>query len=60
MAVAINTDYGSRFSTDLLQWDALPEAHYTVSQDSANDQTKVQLDLTHDYGTQFFLQLVRP
>lgn len=58
--MAIDTDYLIEFSTDLSQWDPLPAAYYMLTEDTSNGATRVQVELTHDFGTEFFLQLVRP
>lgn len=55
----INTDYALEFSTDLSQWSALPGEHYVLDEDTVDGKTHIDLVLIQDYGTEFFLQLIR-
>ncbi len=53
-------DYEIHISTNLTQWDSLPEAHYTLETSTAADRTRIELTLTHDYGDHVFIRLVKP
>lgn len=56
----IDVDYRIGFSTDLVQWESLPPAHYTIKADTFEGKTQLELELIFDYGTKFFLRLARP
>ena len=53
--------YDIRLSTDLTDWDPIPQEHYTVEQVPATaGRTRLELTLTHDYGDRVFLRLIKP
>lgn len=54
------TDYSVWVSTNLTQWDPLPAAHYTLVPSPNGSRTSYELSLTHDYGDNIFLRLVKP
>ena len=47
-------------STDLSSWISLPPAHYSMTENTQNGMTDLDLEVTHDYGDQVFLRLVQP
>ncbi|HAV12657.1 MAG TPA: hypothetical protein DCX06_04040, partial [Opitutae bacterium] len=56
----IGVDYGVEISADLSgSWGPLPEAHYSIEAMTSNGQTKIELSLTHDYGSTVFIKLTR-
>jgi fibronectin type 3 domain-containing protein len=56
----VGTDYQIHFSTSLAAWASLPTEHYTLEAIDSGGRTHLELDLAHDYGSRFFLKLVRP
>jgi hypothetical protein len=55
----VNVDYALEFSTDLSDWSALPDDDYVMDEDTFDGKTHVDLILIPDFGTKFFLQLIR-
>jgi fibronectin type 3 domain-containing protein len=55
----LGVDYDIRISTNLTQWDPLPAEHYTLAQTPAGNRTRVELTLTHDYGSRVFIKLAQ-
>jgi hypothetical protein len=57
---ALGTHYEMEISTDLTNWDPIPEEHYTVQQTTENGRTEIELTVIHNYGNRVFVRLVKP
>ncbi len=56
----LGQDYEIQVSTNLSDWDPLPEEHYSLTETTSNGETEVELTITQDYGVKVFLRLVQP
>jgi hypothetical protein len=56
----LGTDYLIEVSIDLSDWSLLPVEHYTWVPVSSGERTRLELEMTHNYGSQVFIRLVRP
>jgi len=56
----LGLDYKVHVSTDLVSWIELPTSHYVLNEITQAGKTAVEVEVTHDYGTTFFFQLVKP
>lgn len=56
----LGTDYFIEVSTDMQDWDVLPNDHYLLNQNSIDNMINFELQITHSYPDVFFLRLERP
>ena len=56
----LETHYVIEVSTDLINWDKLPTAHYIHSADAVGDKLQNEVTIIHDYGTHVFVRLIAP
>lgn len=56
----LGVHYDVRFSTGLSDWDPLPVEHYMLQQTIQTGRTRLELNVTHDYGGKLFLRLIQP
>ena len=56
----LETHYLIEVSTDLVNWNTLPTAHYTHSTYVVGDKLQNEVTIIHDYGTHVFVRLIAP
>ncbi len=56
----MGTHYEVQISTNLTQWNSIPTEHRTIQETPVGSRTRMQLTLTHDYGSRVFIRLAKP